>query len=103
MRPGDAADPERYVRGWERLPSGVDRKAPLRRFYPADAILSLGDGVRAFRRWGFQQGQAALAGAVREAQPLSRAVADTVAGRSTPAQAARQADRAVERVKSVTE
>jgi multiple sugar transport system substrate-binding protein len=98
VRRGDLADPERYYNAWTRLESGVERKAPLRRFYSEEAIASLGAGVQAFRRWGFLQGQAALAGALRESQPLSRAVADAVDGKTTPAAAAARAQTAVERV-----
>jgi multiple sugar transport system substrate-binding protein len=96
VRPGDATDPERYRRAWERLESGVERKAPLRRFYSRDAIASLSEGVRVLRRWAFIQGQAALAGAVRDTQAVSRAVADAVTGHKSPAGAARQAHRVVE-------
>ena len=76
----------------------MERKAPLRRFYSAESIASLGEGVHAFRRWGFLQGQAALAGALRESQPLSRAVADAVAGKTSPAEAAARVQTAVEKL-----
>ena len=98
VRRGDATDPERYYNDWKRLQSGVERKAPLRRFYSDEAIASLGEGVHAFRRWGFLQGQAALAGALRESQPLSRAIADAVDGKTTPAEAAARVQTAVEKL-----
>jgi multiple sugar transport system substrate-binding protein len=98
VRIGDAKAPERYYTAWTRLQSGVERKAPLRRFYSEQAIASLGEGVRAFRRWGFRQGQAALAGALRESQPLSRAIADAVTGKTTPAQAAAKVQAAAQRL-----
>jgi multiple sugar transport system substrate-binding protein len=96
VRRGDATDPERYYTAWKRLQSGVERKAPLRRFYSEEAIASLGEGVSAFRRWGFLHGQTALAGALRESQPLSRAIADAVDGRTTAAEAAARVQAAVE-------
>jgi multiple sugar transport system substrate-binding protein len=96
VRTGDETDPERYYSAWKGLRSGVERKAPLRRFYSEDAIDSLGEGVQAFRRWGFLHGQAALAGALRESQPLSRAIADAVDGKITPEQAAARVQTAVE-------
>jgi multiple sugar transport system substrate-binding protein len=96
VRTGDASDPERYYDAWKRLQSGVERKAPLSRFYSEAAIASLGEGVQAFRRWGFQHGEAALAGALRESQPLSRAIADATEGRITPAGAAARLQTAVE-------
>ena len=98
VRRGDATDPERYHVAWTRLQSGVERKAPLRRFYSDEAIASLGEGVQAFRRWGFPNGQPALAGTLRESQPLSRAIADAVDGTITPAEAAARAQTAVERL-----
>jgi multiple sugar transport system substrate-binding protein len=103
VRPGDADDPERYERAWARLRSGVDRKAPLRRFYSAAAIEALGDGVRNFRRWGFEQGQAPLIGALRETQPVTRALAAAIRGDIDPDTAARRAQAAVERVRASLE
>jgi multiple sugar transport system substrate-binding protein len=103
VRRGDATDPERYYTAWKRLESGVERKAPLRRFYSEEAIASLGDGVQAFRRWGFVQGHPALAGALRESQPLSRAIADAVDGKTTPAEAAARVQTAAEKLHATGE
>jgi multiple sugar transport system substrate-binding protein len=96
VRAGDDADPERYFNAWEGLLSGVDRTAPLRRFYSEASIASLRDGVRRIRRWGFSQDQAVLAGALRSTQPVARALHEAITGRLTPDQAARQAAREVE-------
>jgi multiple sugar transport system substrate-binding protein len=98
VRPGDAADPERYERAWAALRSGVERKAPLRRFYSAASIESLGEGVRSFRRWGFEQGQAALLGALRGPQPVTKALAAAIGGRIDAAEAARRAQAAVQKL-----
>jgi multiple sugar transport system substrate-binding protein len=103
VRPGDANDPERYERAWARLRSGVDRKAPLRRFYSGAAIQALGDGVRNFQRWGFEQGQAPLIGALRESSPVTRALAAAIRGQIDPDTAARQAQVAVEKVRASLE
>jgi multiple sugar transport system substrate-binding protein len=100
VRPGDRNDPDRYERAWARLRSGVDRKAPLRRYYSAEAIRALGDGVRNFQRWGFEQGQAPLIGALRDTQPVARALGAAIEGDIDPATAARQAQAAVERVRA---
>ena len=100
VRLGDASDPERFSRGWEGLLSGVDRRAPLRRFYTAESIDALGVGTRMFQRWGFEQGQAALVGALREGQPVTRALAALGRGDITPETAAREAQAAVERVQA---
>jgi multiple sugar transport system substrate-binding protein len=98
MRAGDDADPERYIRGWAGLESGVDRKAPLDRFYSEASIESLGEGARNFRRWGFETGQGALVGALRGPEPVTRALAAAIDGRVSPAGAARRAQAAVERL-----
>jgi multiple sugar transport system substrate-binding protein len=96
VRFGDRSDPDRFVREWAGLESGVDRKAPLSRFYSRKSIKSLGEGVQNFRRWGFEQGQAPLVGAMSESQPIPRALAAAIAGTTSPEQAARQAQQAVQ-------
>ncbi|HWT23671.1 MAG TPA: extracellular solute-binding protein, partial [Solirubrobacteraceae bacterium] len=58
-RTGDESDPRRFVEAWNGLESGVDRKAPLSRFYSAQAIAAIADGAESFERWGFEQGQGA--------------------------------------------
>jgi multiple sugar transport system substrate-binding protein len=100
VRTGDAADPERYVREWQGLNSGVERKAPLRRFYGKASIDALGDGVRNFQRWGFQQGEAPLMGALRNQEPITRPLALAIIGTIDPPTAARQAQLEVEAVRA---
>ena len=96
VRFGDRADPERYVEAWAALESGVERKAPLSEFYSRASIDSLGDGARNFQRWGFEQGGAALLGAMRGPEPIAEAVAAAIAGDGSAAQAAQRAQAAVE-------
>jgi multiple sugar transport system substrate-binding protein len=98
VRSGDRGDIERFERAWGELESGVERRAPLTRFYSEASIESLGEGVRNFRRWGFEQGQAALVGALTESQPVTQALAAAIDGSVTPREAARQAQAAVERL-----
>ena len=98
VRAGDSADPERFERGWAELESGVDRRAPLSEFYSEESVESLGDGVRSFRRWAFEQDQAALVGALADGEPVVAALAKAIEGEITPAQAAREAQAAVEKV-----
>jgi multiple sugar transport system substrate-binding protein len=100
VRLGDTADPDRFAREWGSLSSGVDRRAPLRRFYSAATIEALGTGVRMFQRWGFEQGQAALLGELRGPQPVTRALGKAIRGEETPATAAREAQAAVEKLQS---
>jgi multiple sugar transport system substrate-binding protein len=102
VRTGDASDPERYATAWARLNSGVERKAPLRRFYGEASIDRLGDGVRSFQRWGFQQGEAPLMGALRNQEPITRPLALAITGTIDAATAARQAQLEVEAVRART-
>ena len=102
VRLGDDSDPERYATAWARLNSGVARKAPLRRFYGQASIDALGDGVRSFQRWGFQQGEAPLMGALRNQEPITRPLALAIVGAIDPQTAARQAQLEVEAVRART-
>jgi multiple sugar transport system substrate-binding protein len=95
VRAGDAREFDRYARGWAELESGVDRRAPLSRFYSEASIQSLGDGVRSFQRWGFQQDQVALVGAMSDLQPVTEALAAAIRGDITPDEAAEKAQSAV--------
>jgi multiple sugar transport system substrate-binding protein len=100
VRPGDSGDSERFASAWMHLDSGVERKAPLERFYGAASIAALGDGVRSFRRWGFEQGEAPLMGALRNQEPITRPLALAIVGAIDPLTAARQAQLEVEAVKA---
>jgi multiple sugar transport system substrate-binding protein len=98
VRFGDRSAPERYVEAWAGLESGVDRKAPLSEYYSPASIASLGDGARNFRRWGFEQGGAALAGALHGPEPIAHALASAIADGGNAAQVAQQAQAAVEQI-----
>jgi len=98
-RLGDKTDPKKFVTGWEELESGVDRKAPLSRFYSEESLQSLGEGVQRFKRWGFAQGQGALVGALGGEQPVANAVADVIGG-ADPAEAARETQATVEELQA---
>ena len=95
-RLGDRAGPERFVEDWAGLLSGVERKAPLSRFYSARSIASVGEGARSFRRWAFEQGRAPLIGAMAGPEPIPKALVAAIRGPASPAQAARQAQTSVE-------
>jgi multiple sugar transport system substrate-binding protein len=99
VRSGDSEDPETFKTAWAELESGVDRKAPLSKFYSEESIQSLGEGVENFQRWGFAQGQGALIGALRGEQPIASAVADVIGGKD-PAEAAKEVQSTVEEIKS---
>jgi len=99
VRTGDQQDSERFATAWTHLQSGVERKAPLSRFYGQTLIDSLGDGVRGFQRWGFPQGEAPLMGALRNQEPITRPLALAIVGTIDPPTAARQAQLEVQAVK----
>jgi multiple sugar transport system substrate-binding protein len=103
VRFGDRAEPDRYVDGWGGLQSGVDRTAPLTRFYAERSIESLGDGARNFQRWGFEHGGAALVGAMRESEPVAGALAAAISSGGGGGAAAREAQAAVERLAAALE
>ena len=103
VRAGDGSDLERFLRGWEELESGVERRAPLERFYTPASIGSLGEGVRNFQRWGFEDGQATLVGLLDEDRPVVEALAAAIRGDISPARAAEHAQRAVEELQGTIE
>ena len=99
VRAGDSEDPKKFEQAWTELESGVDRKAPLNKFYSQESIDSLAEGVQNFQRWGFAQGEGALIGALRGEQPIAGAVADVIGGKD-PAAAAKDVQSTVEETKS---
>lgn len=99
-RAGTEETPQEYVDEWTALPVGVDRKAPLADFYPAEVLDVLRTGPEAFDRWGIVQGQGDLVGAILGELPVPRAVA-ALAGGETDAQTA--ASDAAEKVRSIQE
>lgn len=99
VRPGDSSDPKKYVKAWNSLESGVDKKAPLSDFYDKASIDSLGNGAQNFQAWGFKENQAPLVGAMSGDQPLANAVADVANGVS-PQAALQKAKQRIEDLKS---
>jgi multiple sugar transport system substrate-binding protein len=99
VRAGDSEDPEKFNTAWAELESGVDKKAPLSKFYSEESIESLGEGVENFQRWGFAQGQGPLVGALRGEQPVASAVADVIGGKD-PAEAAKDVQATAEEIQA---
>jgi ABC-type glycerol-3-phosphate transport system substrate-binding protein len=54
--------------------------------------------VRSFQRWGFQQDQVELVGAMSDLQPVTEALAAAIRGDITPDEAAAKAQSAVEKL-----
>jgi multiple sugar transport system substrate-binding protein len=89
-RQGTAADPQQFVKAWEKMPAGVDSKRPLGEIYPPETMRELRESPNNFRRWGFDQRQGVLMGATLSEMPVSKAVESMLSG-TTPDEAAGQA------------
>ncbi len=61
-RHGTAEDPNQFIEGWQQLPAGVDRKAPLAEIYSQEVIDDITAGQEVAQRWAYSQGQGALIG-----------------------------------------
>ena len=80
VRRGDANDPEKFVKGWAKLPVGVDRKAPLGELYPASVISDIVAGLETASRWGVREGQLSLASKVINSRVLNRLTREFIDG-----------------------
>ena len=96
VRGGTKEDPEKFRKGWDALKAGVDKQEPLSSIYPAETLAIIRNSSETLNRWGFPQGQAALAGALLGELPVPKALAEVLDGQATPEQAAKQAKADVE-------
>lgn len=80
VRRGDANDAEKYVKAWEKLPVGVDRKAPLSDLYDAGMIQEIVAGLDKAQRWGVTEGQLSLASKIINSQIINRLVRGYIDG-----------------------
>jgi multiple sugar transport system substrate-binding protein len=78
MRQGTADEPNKFIDGWKKLETGIDRRSPLGDFYGDEVIDTLIQGAGSFDRWGFPQGQGSLITAVYEALPVPQYLRDTI-------------------------
>jgi len=97
-RQGTADEPTRFIDAWSTLPAGVDTKAPLADFYPADVLDALRTSPDTFSPWGISQGQGALVGAALGELPVPQALSAMTGGELEPAEAAQQAADAVQEI-----
>jgi multiple sugar transport system substrate-binding protein len=98
VRKGTAADPTKFIDAWPKLKTGEDRKAPLDSLYDAQTIKAIADSPDTFQRWGFEQGQGALAGAMLSELPVPKALSDEIGGGLSAQDAAAQAQDDVQRI-----
>jgi multiple sugar transport system substrate-binding protein len=97
-RSGTKENPEEYNQAWSKLEAGVDSKAPLSELYPPEVLEALTKSTDSMNRWGFQQGQGKVVGALSAEQPIPKALAATLDGSLTPDAAAKQAQADVEEI-----
>jgi len=95
---GTKDNPEEYTEAWSKLPAGVDTKAPLSELYPPEVLEALTKSTDTMSRWGFQQGQGKIVGALSAEQPIPKALAAMLDGQLTPDAAAKQAQADVEEI-----
>ncbi len=74
VRRGTAEEPSKFTEGWSQIPVGVDRKAPLGQFYPADVLAEITGGLEVAQRWGVAEGQLSLASKIINSQAINRIV-----------------------------
>jgi multiple sugar transport system substrate-binding protein len=97
-RLGSKDNPKEYKDAWAKLPAGVDEKKPLADLYPPEVLEALTKSTDTMSRWGFQQGQGKIVGALSAEQPIPKAVAAELDGQLTPDAAAKQAQADVEEI-----
>jgi multiple sugar transport system substrate-binding protein len=97
-RSGTKDNPEEYNEAWSKLKAGVDTKAPLSELYPPEVLTALTKSTDTMSRWGFQQGQGRIVGALAAEQPIPKALAAMLDGQLTPDAAAKQAQADVEEI-----
>ena len=74
VRSGTKDEADKFVKGWEKLPVGVDRKAPLSELYAPEMISEIVGGLKVAQRWGVADGQLSLASKMINGQAINRVV-----------------------------
>jgi multiple sugar transport system substrate-binding protein len=97
-RLGTKDDPQKFATAWGALKTGVDKKAPLSDFYPADTLTALTKSTDTMQRWGFSQGQGKIVGPLLSELPIPKALADALDGSADPTAVAKAAQSAVEEI-----
>ncbi len=100
MRRGTPDDPEKFIKGWSQLEVGVDRKAPLSKFYSQDVLNAIIQGANNFDRWGFAQGQGELIGAIYSELVFPQAIADVIEGNMTAEEAVKDLQSQIEEIQA---
>jgi len=95
VRQGTQENPTEFADAWQALPVGVDTKAPLADFYPAEVLERLQAGPDDLLRWGITQGQGDLIGAALGELPVAQAVSEVTSGGADAEAATKQAAEAM--------
>lgn len=85
VRRGDQSDATKFVKAWEKLPVGVDRKAPLSELYDPEMIDRIVGGLDVAQRWGVTEGQLSLSSKIINSQVINRLVREYVDGNRSAA------------------
>lgn len=93
VRAGTAARPSEYADAWRGMAVGVGKQEPLGKFYSADVLSVLLEGVQDLSHWGILQGRGDLAGAAMAELPIAEAVGEVTVGTADPSAAADKAAR----------
>jgi multiple sugar transport system substrate-binding protein len=91
VRSGDAQDPKKYTAAWTKLPAGVDTRKPLSQVYDAETIDQISAVTGSIDRWAIPQGQGDLLGSVSSQLPIAKVIAEMVASKGSPTEAAASA------------
>jgi multiple sugar transport system substrate-binding protein len=91
VRPGTAAEPDKFDLAWDKADIGVDTRKPLASIYSAPVIDGLREGLGKMQRWGITQGQGALVGATLGELPVPKAISALASGQVDADKAAEQA------------
>jgi multiple sugar transport system substrate-binding protein len=98
VRSGTEENPTEYVDAWPSLKAGEDRKEPLNSIFDQETLDTILASPDTFQRWGFEQGEGALAGAMLAELPIPLAISDVLAGDLSPEEAIAQAQDDVQRI-----
>jgi multiple sugar transport system substrate-binding protein len=99
-RAGTKENPKEYADAWAKLEAGVDKKELLSANYPADVLTAIAASPNEIQRWGIQQGQGPLAGAVGGQFVVPQALAKMINSGDSAADASAEAQKAAEQVKA---
>src|SRR3712207_9395830 len=99
-RTGTSGNPQEYTDAWNKMEAGVDTKEVLSAIYPPEVLKAVADSPGSFERWGISQGQGALAAAVGGQFVVPQALAKMINSGASAADAAAEAQKAAEQVKT---